>query len=80
MAGNECAEKKDFRLFVVTFLPQIAFYDYIHVAEIERIEGNDIFRYEANNFYFISVCFVCTVPFYVYRIVYLVYVCVIFQR
>lgn len=57
MAGNECAEK-DFRLFVVTFLPQIAFYDYIHVAEIERIEGNDIFRYEVNNFYFISVCFV----------------------
>ncbi|GLV39457.1 TbCMF46 [Carabus blaptoides fortunei] len=43
MNGNECAKKTDFRLFVVTFLPQIAFYDYIHVTEIERIEGNDRF-------------------------------------
>lgn len=44
MAGNPCSETEDFRLFVVTFLPQITYYEYVMVQSHERQLGNEIFK------------------------------------
>lgn len=44
MADNPCSNTTDFRTFIVTFLPQIKYYEYIRVAPDEREKGEVIYR------------------------------------
>lgn len=44
MSGNPCAEMENFRLFVVTFLPEITYYEYVMVQSAERNLGNEVFK------------------------------------
>ncbi|RZB89891.1 leucine-rich repeat-containing protein 48 [Asbolus verrucosus] len=43
LVGNPCAENEDFRLFVVVFLPQIVYYEYKLIHELERELGHETF-------------------------------------
>lgn len=45
MAGNPCVEDESFRIYVTTFLPQIQYYEYKMVQDVEREMGNAIYRY-----------------------------------
>jgi hypothetical protein len=44
MVGNPCAETEDFRLFIATFLPQLVYYEYRLIYEMERELGEETFR------------------------------------
>lgn len=44
MADNPCAKDEGFRTFVVTFLPQISYYEYIRVSKEERETGEGLHR------------------------------------
>lgn len=45
MAGNPCAENEDFRFYVAALLPQVYYYEYRMVVDMEREMGFEMFRY-----------------------------------
>lgn len=43
MAGNPCAEHEDFRIYVAVMLPQVAYYEYRLLMDMERELGLEMF-------------------------------------
>lgn len=44
LAGNPCAENEDFRIYVAVMLPNVRYYEYRLLTEVERELGLETFR------------------------------------
>ncbi|KAL1129215.1 hypothetical protein AAG570_013744 [Ranatra chinensis] len=46
LTGNPCTLEEDFRLRIVTFVPQLIYYEYVRIRDEERERGKEKYGYE----------------------------------